>query len=215
MRALTCARSPRVIRKSTTTCRSSSRKPGCAALSGGHFLAQRGVRTGINSESNSNVIIMNRNCVSSSGFFNRRVGAALALCSLGVLLGLFSFASSPPSGTLTDTSGPLTYTAGPFFVANKTPIPEWDTGPECDNPFQPCDDYALTVTLPQGYAAAHPGASIKITLSWADGGSGQSDYDLYIYNNPDPDCSPSDCTVTDGTEPAAFQSAGGANPEVA
>jgi hypothetical protein len=158
---------------------------------------------------------MNRNCVSQCGFFNRRVAAALALCSLGILLGLFSFASSPPNGTLTDTSGPLTYTAGPFFVANKTPIPEWDTGPECDNPFEPCDDYALTVTLPAGYAAAHPGASIKVTLGWADGGSGQSDYDLYVYNNPDPDCDPSDCSVTDGTEPAAFQSAGGSNPEVA
>ena len=158
---------------------------------------------------------MKRNCVSYSGFFNRRAGAALALCSVGLLLGLFSFASTPPSGTLTDTSGPLTYTAGPFFVANKTPVPEVDVGPECDNPFQPCDDYALTVTLPQGYAAAHPGASIKVTLGWADGGAGQSDYDLYIYNNPDPNCSPSDCTVTDGTQGAAFQSAGGSNPEVA
>src|SRR6266446_5227466 len=158
---------------------------------------------------------MKKNPAFQAGLFNLRVLTAVALCSVGTMLGLFSVASTPPSGTLTDVSGPLNYTAGPFFVANKTPIPEWDTGPECDNPFQPCDDYALTVTLPAGYTAAHPGASIKITLGWADGGAGQSDYDLYIYNNPDPDCNPTDCSVTDGTEAAAFQSAGGSNPEVA
>ena len=42
-----------------------------------------------------------------------------------------------------------------------------------------------------------------------------SDYDLYIYNNPDPQCNPSDCSVTNGRQGAAFQSAGSSNPEVA
>ena len=90
---------------------------------------------------------MKKNPAFQAGLFNLRVLTAVALCSVGTMLGLFSVASTPPSGTLTDVSGPLNYTAGPFFVANKTPIPEWDTGPECDNPFEPCDDYALTVTL--------------------------------------------------------------------
>jgi len=150
---------------------------------------------------------MKKNPAFQAGLFNLRVLTAVALCSVGTMLGLLSFASTPPSGTLTDISGPLNYTAGPCFVANKTPIPEWDTGPECDNPFEPCDDYALTVTLPAGYAAAHPGASIKITLGWADGGAGQSDYDLYIYKG----------TVgnTDGSEAADYQSASSANPEIA
>src|SRR5207249_10101414 len=126
-----------------------------------------------------------------------------------------AFAANPPSGTLTDTSGPISYTAGPFFVANPTPILLVDSGPECFDPAQPCDNFALTVTLPSGYAAAHPNAVVKVTLSWTDTGSGASDYDLYIYKNPRRDCSPTDCTGTDGTQAANSQSASSANPEIA
>ncbi|HWN64355.1 MAG TPA: hypothetical protein VNN24_01580, partial [Candidatus Binatus sp.] len=134
---------------------------------------------------------------------------------MGALLAMFSFAATPPSGTLTTTSGPISYTTGQFFVANPTPVIEVDSGPECDNPLQPCDDYALTVTLPSGYAATHPNAAIKVTMSWTDNGSGASDYDLYIYKNPRGDCSPQDCTVTDGSEAADYQSASSSNPEIA
>jgi hypothetical protein len=158
---------------------------------------------------------MKKNPASQSAFFNVRVLSALALCSIGIMLGALSFASTPSSGTLTDTSGPKSYTAGPFFIANATPIPEVDAGPECNNPDQPCDDYILTVTLPSGYMTNHPNAAVKVTLSWTDAGTGQSDYDLYIYNNPDPDCSPTDCSVTDGTQAAASQSASSSNPEIA
>src|SRR6266404_2380759 len=158
---------------------------------------------------------MKKNPASQSGLFNPRVLLAFCLCSVGGLLAMFSFASTPSSGTLTDTSGPQTYTAGPFFVVNPTPVIEVDSGPECFGSEQPCDDYALTVTLPAGYAAAHPNAAIKATLSWADTGSGNSDYDLYIYKNPRGDCSPQDCTSTDGTEAADYQSASSANPEIA
>src|SRR5438876_7790640 len=106
-----------------------------------------------------------------SGFFTPRALVGFALCSTGAWLALLSFAATPSSGTLTDTSGPISYTAGPFFVANPTPILFVDQGPECFGSEQPCDDYALTVTLPAGYAAAHPTASVKVTLSWADNGS--------------------------------------------
>src|SRR5205809_4124389 len=158
---------------------------------------------------------MKKNPASQSGLFNPRVLLAFSLCSVGALLAMFSFASTPSSGTLTDTSGPQTYTAGPFFVANPTPVIEVDSGPECFGSEQPCDDYALTVTLPSGYAAAHPNAAIKVTMSWTDNGSGASDYDLYIYKNPRSDCSPADCTGTDGSQPANSQSASSANPEIA
>ena len=158
---------------------------------------------------------MRKNPLSESGFFNPRIFVAVSLCSVGVLLAMFSFAATPSSGTLTDTSGPLTYTAGPFFVANPTPILFVDQGPECSGSAQPCDNYALTVTLPAGYAAAHPNAAIKVTLSWTDNGSGASDYDLYIYRNPRNDCSPQDCTSTDGSQAADSQSASSANPEIA
>ncbi len=159
--------------------------------------------------------MMKRNLAFQSGAFNPRAFVAFLLCSAAGLLGMLSFAATPPSGTLTDTSGPVTYTAGPFFVANPTPVIEVDSGPECFGSEQPCDDYALTVTLPSGYAAAHPNAAIKVTMSWTDNGSGASDYDIYIYKNPRSDCSPTDCTSTDGSQAANYQSASSANPEIA
>src|SRR6266704_2154397 len=150
---------------------------------------------------------MQKNPLSESGFFNLRVLMAVSLCSLGVSLAIFSFAATPSSGTLTDTSGPLTYGAGPFFVANPTPILFLDQGPECFGSAQPCDDYVLTATLPAGYAAMHPNASVKVTLGWTDAGSGASDYDLYIYRGI--------VHNTDGSQAADYQSASSANPEIA
>jgi hypothetical protein len=156
------------------------------------------------------------------GFINARNLGALLLCAAGGMLAVFSFASTPSSGTLTDVSAPLTYTAGPFNAANPTPVIQVDSGPECGglgapggNQAQPCDDYSLTATIPPAYLTAHPNASIKVTMSWTDTGSGNSDYDLYIYKNPRGNCSPNDCTVTDGTQMADYQSASGSNPEVA
>src|SRR5213082_3928601 len=119
---------------------------------------------------------MKKSSGSESAFFNPRIFAAFILCSVGAWLAMFSFASNPSSGTLTDASGPQTYTAGPFNAANPTPVIEVDRGPECNNPSQPCDDYALTVTLPTGYHAAHPNAAVKVAMSWTDTGTGNSDY---------------------------------------
>src|SRR6266850_410796 len=131
------------------------------------------------------------------------LAASLWILPIGVLLR----AATPSSGTLTDTSGPVNYTSGPFTGANPTPIPEVDSGPECLNPVQPCDDFALTVTLPSGYAAAHPNAALKITAGWTDTGSGKSDYDLYVYRGV--------VINTDGSQTADYQSASSSNPEVA
>ncbi len=158
---------------------------------------------------------MKKNPASQSGLFNRRVLLAFCLCSVGALLAMLSFASTSSSGTLTDTSGPVSYTAGPFFVSNPTPIIELDSGPECGGSSQPCDDFALTVNLPTGYTTNFPNASVKVTLSWTDSGSGSSDYDLYIYKTPRTDCNPTDCTQTNGGEAADYQSASSKNPEIA
>jgi PKD repeat protein len=159
--------------------------------------------------------IMKKNFASQSGLFNPRAFLAFTLGSIGALLAMLSFASTPSSGTLTDTSGPISYTAGPFFVSNPTPIIELDSGPECGGSSQPCDDFKLTVSLTSGYHTTHPNASVKVTLSWTDSGSGSSDYDLYIYKTPRTDCNPSDCTQTDGGEAADYQSASTNNPEIA
>jgi len=123
--------------------------------------------------------------------------AVARLLSFFLVCPMFAHAASPSSGTLTDVSGPQNYSAGPFVVANPTPVPLVDNGPHCNNPVQPCDDYTLTVTLPAGYAAAHPLASVKVTMGWTDTGSGSSDYDLYVYQGVVP--------VTDGSQQAYTQ----------
>jgi hypothetical protein len=151
---------------------------------------------------------MKKNLASQSGLFNPRVLIAFSLCSVGALLAMFSFAATPSSGTLTVNSGPISYTAGPFFQSNQSPLGlgQLDTGPRCDAA-DPCDSYTLTVSLPAGYAAAHPNSAVKVTMFWNDAGTGQSNYDLYIYNGINP--------TVDGNHPADHQSASNANPEVA
>ncbi|MBV9009917.1 MAG: hypothetical protein JO354_12250 [Verrucomicrobia bacterium] len=172
---------------------------------------------------------MRKNTHSESGFFNPRVFAAFLLCAAGAWMGMLAFAATPTSGTLTvssatDNSSPsVSYSAGPFTQPNPSPLGagQLDTGPRCDNTSFNCDTYHLTVTLPTGYVAAHPNAVIKVTMGWTDTGTGQSDYDLYIYKLPRTDCASTtgtaspDCTYTDGNESADYQSATSNNPEVA
>src|ERR1700730_9092295 len=142
---------------------------------------------------------MKKKSTSESGLFNRRTVAAFFLCSAGVMLALFSLASMPPTGTVSDTNPIFTYDAGPFFQANQSPLGlgQLDSGPRCD-PADPCDNFFLTVTLPAGYAAAHPSAGVKVSMNWADSGGGKSDYDLYIFKNGRADCPTPDCSTPDG-----------------
>ena len=152
---------------------------------------------------------MIKNLSSNSGFANIRTAVAVSLCLLATSLGWFSFASTPSSGTLSPATPVLTYDAGPFDVPNQSPLGlgQLDVGPRCDSTTFPCDNYLLTANLPSGYVAAHPNAAIKVTMSWTDTGSGQADYDLYIYKG--------DVATLDGSQPADHQSATGADPEVA
>jgi PKD domain len=161
---------------------------------------------------------MKKKFTSETGAFNPRAFAAFTLASAGLFLALFSFAATPPSGLLTDTSGPIMYTAGPFFQSNQSPVFELDSGPRCDQQGFPCDTYKLTLNLPSGYAASHPKATVRATMSWTDTGSGQAHYDIYIFKTPRNDCNPNDCTLPDGSEQADSQSAsflGPRNPQVA
>jgi hypothetical protein len=82
------------------------------------------------------------------------------------------FAATPPSGTLTDVSGPLTYTSGPFF--NSNPSAQANGTPIC-NAGLTCDDFALTVNLSPGVAAAN---RIKIVIQWP---LSNADFDLYVF----------------------------------
>src|SRR6267378_7612367 len=118
-------------------------------------------------------------------------------------------AATPSSGTISTAAPTMTYDAGPFVQANQSPVGlgQVDSGPRCNSNTFPCDSFALTVSLPAGYIAANPNASIKVTMFWTDTGSKQSDYDLYIYDGV--------VDTLSGSQPAPYSSASGANPEVA
>jgi hypothetical protein len=127
---------------------------------------------------------MKKHPASQTGIFNLRVILAVALCTIGGSFGWLSFASTPSNGTLNTTTTILTYDAGPLVI-NQSPLGAGllDKGPRCDTTF-PCDSYALTITLPAGYVAAHPGVAAKVSLFWTNTdptNNAASDYDLYIY----------------------------------
>src|SRR3982074_2126596 len=150
---------------------------------------------------------------SLSGSTSRYFRVAILIMVVGcvasalILSTLHSSAATPPNGTLSEANPVLTYDAGPFFQANQSPVGlgQLDTGPRCDDTTFPCDTFALTVTLPAGYSAAHPFGGVKVTAGWTDTGSGKSDYDLYIFNNPRNDCTPNDCSTTNGAKQADHQ----------
>jgi hypothetical protein len=141
-----------------------------------------------------------------------RIVLALTVCGLAaaIVATMTTSAATPSSGTIDATIPmPVTslfYTAGPFTQANATPIPQLDSGPRC-NAQLPCDSYLLTVKLPAGYNAAHNNPAVKVTLSWVDAGSGNSDYDLWLYSG--------NVTTLTGNNAGIASSASSANPEIA
>jgi hypothetical protein len=95
-------------------------------------------------------------------------------------MAMFSFASTPSSGVLTDASGPVTYAAGPFFQPNvfgNTIAGECD--PDPSDPLVPCDIYRLQVSLPADYAQTHPNQSVFVRVEW---GTPAADFDLYLWD---------------------------------
>ena len=106
-------------------------------------------------------------------------------------------AATPASGTLTDSSAPLAYTAGPFFAANATPVPLTGEPPVCETDGQTCDRFELTVTLPADYGTRNPEDLVEVRIAWPEP---TADFDLYVLN---------EAGVTVAT------SASGADPEVA
>src|SRR5215510_5066802 len=80
-------------------------------------------------------------------------------------------AASPSSGTLTLASGPISYTGGPFVVAN---VSAQANGTPICNAALPCDDFTLTVNVPAGTDATK---QVKVTIGWP---VSAADFDVYI-----------------------------------
>src|ERR1700724_1924385 len=83
-------------------------------------------------------------------------------------------AATPPSGTLTDAGGPVSYTAGPFFASNASA--QANGTPICNTALQ-CDQFALPVTLSPAVAAAN---KVKIQIQWP---FTTADFDLYLFDS--------------------------------
>src|SRR4051812_9597122 len=79
-------------------------------------------------------------------------------------------AADPSSGTVSDSSTTVTWSAGPFATANPTNA----AGDPICNAATPCDDYALHVSTPAGYGDGH---QLAISVKWANTAA---DFDLYV-----------------------------------
>src|SRR4029077_6379776 len=116
------------------------------------------------------------------------------------LLGLVSLATvSPTSGTLSPSNREITYSGGPFLIADNAS--DNAAGPVTCDAAHPCEDFGLTIDIPQSYIDTHPTEIIKVEISWGDR-SGKQDLEAFLVNNPDT-----------GTYPAHATN-GGDNPEV-
>ena len=110
------------------------------------------------------------------------VRSVLVSMAAGLSLAVTSqvMAAEPPNGTLTTSSAPITYTAGPFFVANVSPqLGLAGQPPVCEADGQSCDEFELTVTLPDNYDVTNPNDLIEVSVAWPDPAA---DFDMYVYN---------------------------------
>ena len=108
-------------------------------------------------------------------------------------------AATPASGTLSPSSPSINYTGGPFVIPTNST--DSAAGPVDCNEANPCEDFGLTIDIPQTYKDAHASDFVKVEVSWTDVTGGQ-DLDIFLVDNPD-----------DRTYPA-HGSNGGGNPEV-
>ncbi|MFF7976440.1 sialidase family protein [Streptomyces sp. NPDC007905] len=88
----------------------------------------------------------------------------------GTLPSVSAGATTPPSGSVSDTAPTTTWSAGPFAVPNVSGT----TGTVSCGNGQLCDDYSLKVSVPVGYDAGH---SLRVDVKWPDSAA---DFDVYV-----------------------------------
>ncbi len=99
------------------------------------------------------------------------LGATAALVAASLGQGSAQ-AANPDEGTLSDTSGAVTWTGGPFTTDNASAL--LLSPPQCDATLNPCDDFTLHVATPAGYGNDH---ALTVSVSWADP---SADFDVYV-----------------------------------
>ncbi|MDP8904864.1 MAG: hypothetical protein M3N29_06030 [Chloroflexota bacterium] len=103
-----------------------------------------------------------------------RTGAIFLVSAMLLTLAGPTTAATPSAGELTDDQPSLSYRGGPFILPNRSdPLFGDGSTLECVPELLPCDDFALTVSLPAGF----PDASVRVAVA-ADNGT--SDYDIYV-----------------------------------
>jgi hypothetical protein len=123
---------------------------------------------------------MKRKNPSELGLITPRICAGFLLCLAALSMAMWSFAATPSNGTLTNTSGPILYTAGPFFQPNtfgSSIAGECD--PDPSDPTVPCDVYQLHVVLPAGYVQANPNQHLFVRIDWP---TPAARFDLYLWD---------------------------------
>ena len=77
------------------------------------------------------------------------IGLVGCLAIVALVTTMSSSAATPSSGTISPAAAVLNYDAGPFLVANQSPLGlgQLDSGPRCNGTTFPCDNYTLTISL--------------------------------------------------------------------
>ncbi len=107
--------------------------------------------------------------------------ALIAAAALATALPLY--AAEPSSGTLSEDGEAIEFGGGPFAGANVSGTSAGGMEPTCINPVLACDDFALTVDLPEDYSERYPSGLVRIVIQLDDpGANAAEDYDLFLYD---------------------------------
>ena len=96
----------------------------------------------------------------------------------GLLISVPALAASPESGSISPSSPTAEFSGGPYVAPNTSYLE--GSAPTCDDSgLNDCELIPLTVTVPADYAAANPGAQVRISLSWTPQAA---DMDMYLFD---------------------------------
>ncbi len=97
-------------------------------------------------------------------------------------LALPALAATPSNGTVSIHETELSFTNGPIVGANITPFISDEVGLVCNYGVD-CDQFALTVDVPDNLTEVFPSPVLRLELTWESPlGAPVDDYDFYAYD---------------------------------